>query len=565
MEHGAVAVLTILLAPSTDRAECDADELVQMWHAEVANERQAVTSAFEDVVKDSGFGKTIFFTVVMPTPSACKRALRGDLVTSDIAIQPHKYVSHDAAQKTTSVCSTPLTIKAASGDEIGIASTALILQPASLKVSELETLAAWDVADDITLSLPASLFDHEDVSPQIVHELLWAMTNSGDCPCVLPHSISEDAPEKQALAALEDGKTIHRIGSRGSQDLWSVTDLGRDKVLAGVRCSKRRVILPRDIPAAEMMRYELLATLVRRGWEHGTVSTSNKKRKARIKEKSYVDGEPKRFYLTGKPLKVDKNYLVCLLTERQHMHPVPHLAPAHVYKKILDPSWQQIKKRGKACAEDDWAIEVVKEPRAKRAKIAHAPVLDEGSSSDNTDSESSSKHGSDTGEGSTGSSDSSGSSSSGSSDSSGSSSRGTSSPKARAKAKAEVASPEQPTTARVVLDRNMRASEPAGVNTLTPRTSDGEICGWQMLCTHPDHQADGKCTKQVTCRVAGSSLEAKRLLKAWAIWGVCETNRRSIVAYGRGFAHSCGTAFCHPKKHSTIALSLLGALILQHR
>ena len=59
-----------------------------------------------------------------------------------------------------------------------------------------------------------------------------------------------------------------------------------------------------------------------------------------------------------------------------------------------------------------------------------------------------------------------------------------------------------------------------GLAFLTPRpNSEGKIIDIQMTCLRPEHCVDGRCTKQVSVRVAGGEDRARRMLKSWVVFG----------------------------------------------
>eukprot|EP00971_Amphidinium_carterae_P136415 2702965-Amphidinium_carterae.1 len=60
---------------------------------------------------------------------------------------------------------------------------------------------------------------------------------------------------------------------------------------------------------------------------------------------------------------------------------------------------------------------------------------------------------------------------------------------------------------------------------LTPRFKDKLLCGFQMTCTRPEHNADRRCTKEVSFGVAGGEDNCRRLLKSWIVFGACAPSR----------------------------------------
>ena len=46
-----------------------------------------------------------------------------------------------------------------------------------------------------------------------------------------------------------------------------------------------------------------------------------------------------------------------------------------------------------------------------------------------------------------------------------------------------------------------------------------------MYCSNPHHNTAERCTKEVSCKVAGGEAEARRMLKTWILWGAGEASR----------------------------------------
>ena len=71
--------------------------------------------------------------------------------------------------------------------------------------------------------------------------------------------------------------------------------------------------------------------------------------------------------------------------------------------------------------------------------------------------------------------------------------------------------------------------EPFGLCRLTPRTHwlDGSNIGWQMTCSHPEHNRAGfaLCTKTLSNSVSGSEDMTRRMLQWWAARGLPLTSK----------------------------------------
>ena len=67
-----------------------------------------------------------------------------------------------------------------------------------------------------------------------------------------------------------------------------------------------------------------------------------------------------------------------------------------------------------------------------------------------------------------------------------------------------------------------------GMHHLTPRHKEGRVYAYQMSCHLEHHNADGKsCSRELSVNLAGSEENARRVLKAWVLWGHCLEDRQS--------------------------------------
>ena len=90
-------------------------------------------------------------------PSASKRAVRGELTSSDFAISTHKVLA--TCRPMVIVSSTPLNIAIAHQEEVGIKDTPLVLTTSMLDLDQLVSWSFWAIEPVL-----AYMFDHESDS-----------------------------------------------------------------------------------------------------------------------------------------------------------------------------------------------------------------------------------------------------------------------------------------------------------------------------------------------------------------------------------------------------------------
>jgi hypothetical protein len=59
-----------------------------------------------------------------------------------------------------------------------------------------------------------------------------------------------------------------------------------------------------------------------------------------------------------------------------------------------------------------------------------------------------------------------------------------------------------------------------GLNFLVCRKKNGITVGYQATCNHPLHRVDGTCTKELRASVVDGHEAARRVLKAWLLFGL---------------------------------------------
>ena len=227
-----------------------------------------------------------------------------------------------------------------------------------------------------------------------------------------------------------------------------------------------------------------------------------------------------------------KQYLVALLSSVPGVC-VPHFAETPVYAGLADMPVKARKKQRRMLVqgqvEDDFeAIEdiPVKKPRATRRSKAIKDVIDPGKLvkpvldiSSESEAESSRSHQSGSGD------------ASGSHQSQSGNARPATSSKALGRRGANTGDGSK--AARRTGSRNPQASYPFGVCRLTPRP---DASGYQMTCTHPDHEL---CNKSTSHKMSGGEKQTLQMLKYWAVLGI---DAISKVAHKDKWATVCAAA-----------------------
>ena len=330
---------------------------------------------------------------------------------------------------------------------------------------------------------------------------------------------------------------------------WVLTEAG----LQATQCCWRlqnpgRLLAVRNVPVAEMTKYELMTRLEDSGWKLQLVSGKRALQTARSCPYKHLES-PLEWYIREKDGlgEIKPVYLQLLLTAGDYREPIPHFATMDEYRKILDPSFVVVPRKRKVRFHtdgDDWCLLQVPVAKKRSRQLALTArefpcndaveddllvLLDEvgrddpgeGSvSEDSTDCDDAKGSGAAASGAAVEahSSSSSSSSSSGSSSSSDTSSDSSWSPKHVAKPVPEP-KPKAKQSAEKPGDR-VRSSniyEPFGACFFTPRYKDGVLSGLQMSCTRPAHNVERKCTKELSFGVAGGEQNCRRMLKTWIV------------------------------------------------
>ena len=491
--------------------------------------------------------RTLFFSVVSASPSLSKRSVRGRLAGDDVGIQLHKCVAYTSAAASAdasiTVSCTPVTVDAVLRDEMDMKATALVLSPRALSKAQLERLREWSCSDELTWALERSVADKEALKEHmgLLPDVLFCLVSASQTGYT-PHAHLHDAEPRVALLdVMVDLKiAISNASSDHSLKYWTLTPEGEKMVLAGITCCKSALLLKtRDLPLKELSKFELVMRLEAAGWtcKIAWASEAVKKAKSEPYDRDVVP-KVQVWWLDGRiepaSCHFDRPYMMCLLSADTHKKPVPHFMDSSVYELIMDSQWVRKPRklpRVSCIPLGDWDMPGERPPKKQRTegqnlkKIKFQYIDSEEDESSVSPISSSSEDNSSKASSPKPVPSSSSSSSSSSSDSHGATAKAKVAPgfsAAKAKAKAKVAA--NPS----VGARSKDVKRPCGVNFLTPRCASGgggqEIKGWQITCLNPLHQ-DPKCTKEVSNAVSGSDDASQRMLRAWAIWGVCELSK----------------------------------------
>ena len=363
----------------------------------------------------------------------------------------------------------------------------------------------------------------------------------------------------------EESGYVERVP--GLEQKWRLTDLGHRQLYPLVKVKKQQPLVEvRDVPPADMSKYELLLKMNDDGWQFRQVHSRKERQHAR--DHSYARGSDERVWYAGPGDKIEDlktMYFVALLT---CACAVPHLAPSAVYHKLLDPSWAPAPKRRKLTAgeADEWGP--ISEPPGRKqrdrgvvhkaggvkrvrgpARLAAVAPLEVDSQEE--DVVSGSDRGSDPG---TASSHHSTSSSSRSDHDRGpgrevvrevvdsaaadeaaeidvlaalDAAVAVEAVEAESQAGAEAAPPPPPPSSehRQATFRKLRGRIPFGSCFLTPRYRDGGVVvGYQMTCTRREHNVERRCTRECSVKSGGGEESTRRLLKAWIVFASSADN-----------------------------------------
>ena len=519
--------------------EADVDVSSMVW---VDRSNATVTALAEWGLEWVGAkqGKMLFLSVSFANPKAAKKLRQGSLVASDVGICIHSVLNIFAGGIW--VATTPINVQLAGGPDVDVGDgSALLLHVDAFSFEQLKQWRKWSskglkhILDhnglgDLEPPTQSSLDDQAEVCERIL-------------------GIGDDVggagkPQLEGGAAAFSGwlqdKGLVSPDMRFSPEAEALVRTAWDLKLEDEKC-----LAVRGIPTQDMTRFELMEVLDSRGW---SCKLCRKKKEVRTLLDPYVDGETQNkfwFLQVQKDKSCLKNlcvwYLRCLVDVNVHQQPVPHFQKAETYRKLLDPSWipkaKHRRRREVKVGEEDW--EGVQELRpaaqqrraAKRApqrqRLPHDEPADAGSDSGKSDSDGgSSTTDSDSSDSSKKSSNSSNSSnsSSGSSSSSESNSSSNANGDNDSEQQGEEQKEQEPVApampARKLGGRISANRVPLGTCWLTPRF-EGQVSAqsWQVLCDNPDHNREGRCTKEHRVATAGSEDVCIRRLKTWVVRG----------------------------------------------
>jgi hypothetical protein len=469
----------------------------------------------------------IWFKVVFKRPSKAKRAQAGKLITPDLGLSLHRPLMRNNVSQRVVVDSDPIRLQhQTSVSEYG--NVPLILSPQSMDLTSLLGIECWRVEPTLWYRMNMQADPCLPVEPDNcymhINDTVKGLSTSG-CFIVSPNNASHDDVQILLQHYQEHGLVKSEVGT------WSLTSEGRKRITVGnVLCDRANVLQPRDVQYKEMQVFELMASLEFKGW---TCAVACPKLKKIVRKSPFVRGKsPLTWYVDQSGHPPCKEYLVALLSSVPGAS-VPHFADTRVYADLTDMPVKASKKRRRMLVQgqvdDDFeALDdiPIKKPRATRRLKAINDVIDPGKLlkpildiSSESEAQSSRSHRS-------GSGDASGSHESQSGDA-----RPATSLKALGKrgANTSVGSKAQ----RQSGSRNLHVGCPFGLCRLTPRP---DASGYQMSCTHPDHE---NCNKSLSNKVSGGEQQTLQMLKYWAVLGI---DAKSKVAHKDMWEKVCDAA-----------------------
>jgi hypothetical protein len=496
----------------------------------------------------------LWFAVTALAPSRAKRAVAGQLVTSDVGMSVHKPLAllHATSQVVVSVEPANMTQCLAGG----LSSMPLVLSPQLMPLFNLKRTFAWEVMQELRYTfdhaispvVPLPEISSDRLPSEVLHRMLEGLVSSDGA-----FTVPDEVGDPDLCECLEHYKGLGFVvlDTTTGEQRWSLSPTGQFRLQVGQICgSGKPVFAVDDSDRRSMMMYELLHTLAKDGWQCRAVGDEGRTA-ARLLP--YEVGGDKIWYMFDGD--VLRYYLMALAVAHEHMQSVPHFASYKKYADILFGQDRPVKKRRVSCIPsladvgDEWAIlEAMNQPVAPRprggqgrgqgrgrgrgrgriaaiAPIAGAIVDEESSSmreSASGDSDSSSSHPESASNGSvcapsppsrSSSSNSEPGPCSGSSD-----------------AEAGLVSD---TLAHAPLARNMYAHTLYGLCRYTPKyDAEGQQKAVQMTCLHPEHKASSVCQKTLSVKLAGNIDTALLMLKTWVVLGI---ERRSKADHGEAW------------------------------
>ena len=339
----AVKTLMALLSPS---GFSPLQGMRTLWDSDVAE--AALGEEALDKLTHQGASSTLWLSIVSNNPSQAKRAIAGDLASSDVGIAVHKLMGVDKASQEVVATSAPVNITGQIEAELNLPCVALVLRPEALSLKSLETIRVWaavlavlhrwdpgQVPRAVVEKSSAETWEHLTrlcSSPCAELALQASRLAEDDC-AVLPHCCK---------AGLMDRRLV------GDTAVFALTEAGKAAVLACKTLhSPQRVLSDINPCVQERDLYELLEGMEQDGWAHKVVCASKDITDAC--SSPYTGGGATILYLKARTTaRSIKKYYLCALRLAGEGATVPHFAERETYKKLLDPEWAPRKRQRKA-------------------------------------------------------------------------------------------------------------------------------------------------------------------------------------------------------------------------
>ena len=468
----------------------------------------------------------LIFSVLPMSLSKLHRVRKGKLCRTDLSVTVHRILRVKTSERRLLIGACPVNIDALVASETYVPGASLVLSLASLDLEALQSMRFFSLKEEVALTAILDLSSLEGVPECATESVIDTVAQHLAFGKEIPGDVSASADS-----------VLEWLRSKDLLDGARLTKNASDKMLFEgwwVQRAGNVLNTDPDVPVPERSRYQLMGDLEEAGWQF---RIATKRKRLGLPYKAAEESQKEWWLLAAKHADfsdatiVVRPYLMCLLLAAQHGREVPHAAQTQdVYWRIMDPEWEPKVRRVRRVQEyrddDEWAVDVVvQQPRRqKRKRAQRAPRVRDSSSEGGEEPDPAPKSDSSSGSSSSSSSSTSPSAakSSHASGQSGSSSSDTGNaeaseappqPKAKAKAKAR---------AKSSIERSGRLNQsrvPYGACWLTPRydKGSGDLVGWFMLCTNPEHMKEGqRCSKECSAKRAGGDIDhAQRLLKAW--------------------------------------------------
>ena len=299
------------------------------------------------------------------------------------------------------VSTTPLAIEGIVSGEVPLHGAPLILCLSDLPWEDMHTVRAWDSEDAFVVSLGG------DCGASARATLLRLLEDADGFE--LPPAPDEEESQSDSREPDEHERArahfarwsaecyVRADEKKNGATAWTLTPSGFIALVAGTRLTNPTVVLQGvSEPYLEMSHWQLIYSLDLAGWTMNGIYTKDGMRRVRRRYYDAGDEEsPKEWYVhpsTTDTANLPRAYLIALLTAKAHGQRVPHLRPAHAYKRLLDPAWKPRPTRQRqraapeivpADADDAWDDPVVvaqaaapaRAPKKARLKLATEPVV----------------------------------------------------------------------------------------------------------------------------------------------------------------------------------------------